>query len=154
MSRGLSSIRRRSVAGLLAVAAVLVMTVASPSLASGGVSTPVSIDDNFTGTSIDYSHVWDFWGTTQPDFVSFSQGGRTLNVNISSGAQPGFFLSGQTRCLVHGDFDAQVDFNLMDWPPQNGVWVALQPAFRYAASTWSSPTNGDSSSSSKGGAVS
>jgi hypothetical protein len=122
---GLSSIRRRTVAGLLAVPAVLVITVASPSLASAGVATPVSIDDNFTGTSIDYSNVWAWWGTNQPDFVSFSQGGGTLNVNISGGAQPDFNVGGQTRCFAQGDFDARVGFNLVDWPPQNGVTVSL-----------------------------
>jgi hypothetical protein len=110
----------------LAVAVVLVVAVAFPSLASGGVVTPVSITDRFTGPSIDYSNVWAFWGTNQPGLVSFSQGGGTLNVNVSSGAQPDFNVGGQTRCLAHGNFDAQVDFDLVNWPPQNGVWVVLQ----------------------------
>ena len=51
------SIRRRFVAVLLAAASVLVVSVALPRLARGGVVTPVSIDDNFTGKSIDYSNV-------------------------------------------------------------------------------------------------
>jgi hypothetical protein len=119
------SIRRRSVAALLAVAAALVASVVAPGLARGGVATPVSIDDNFTGTSIDYTNVWAWWGTNQPGLVSFSQRGGTLNVNVSGGAQPDFNVSGQTRCLAHGNFDARVDFNLINWPPQNGVWVSL-----------------------------
>jgi hypothetical protein len=125
MNGGLSSVRRKAVVSLLAVVAVLVATVAAPSLASGGVATPLSIDDNFTGTSIDYAHVWDWWGTNQPDFVSFSQGRGTLNVDVSGGAQPDFNVSGQTRCLAHGNFDARIDFNLAHWPPQNGVTVSL-----------------------------
>jgi hypothetical protein len=119
------SIRRRSIGALLAVAAALVASVVAPGLASGGVVTPVSIDDNFTGTAIDYSNVWAWWGTNQPGLVSFSQGGGALNVNVSSGAQPDFNVSGQTRCLAHGNFDARVRFNLVDWPPENGVWVSL-----------------------------
>src|SRR5262249_36877369 len=119
------SIRRRSIGALLAVAAALVASVVAPGLARGGVVTPVSIDDNFTGPSIDYAHVWAWWGTGQPDFVSFSQGGGTLNVNVGGGAPPDFNVGGQTRCLAHGNFDAQVDFKLVNWPPQNGVWVSL-----------------------------
>jgi hypothetical protein len=119
------SIRRQTVVALLAAAAALAATVAAPGLARGGVVTPVSIDDNFTGTSIDYSHVWAWWGTNQPGLVSFSQGGGGLNVSVSSGAQPDFNVGGQTRCLAHGNFDARVDFNLANWPSQNGVWVML-----------------------------
>jgi hypothetical protein len=119
------SIRRRSIAALLAVAAALVASVTAPGLARGGVATPVSIDDNFTGTSIDYTNVWAWWGTGQPDSVSFSQGGGALTVNVSSGAPPDFNVGGQTRCSAHGDFDARVHFNLVNWPPQNGVWVML-----------------------------
>lgn len=119
------SVRRRSIATLLALAAVLVASVAVPGLARGGVVTPVIIDDNFTGTSIDYSHVWAWWGTNQPGLVSFSQGGGALNVDVSSGAQPDFNVGGQTRCLAHGNFDARVDFNLANWPSQNGVTVML-----------------------------
>jgi hypothetical protein len=94
-------------------------------VARAGVVTPVSIDDRFSETAIDCLHVWAWWGTNQPGLVEFTQGGGVLTVDASAAAQPDFNVSGQTRCLAHGDFDAQVDFDLLTWPPQNGVWVSL-----------------------------
>jgi len=107
------------------VAALLATVIAFPAIAGGGIVTPHRIDEMFRDTSIDYSHVWAWWGTNQPAFVDFAQGGGVLTVNVAAGAQPDFNVSGQTRCLAHGDFDAQVGFNLVTWPAQNGVWVSL-----------------------------
>jgi hypothetical protein len=103
------------------VAAALVF----PGVAGAGIVTPHRIDETFNGSSIDYSHVWAWWGTNQPGLVDFAQGGGVLTVNVSAGAQPDFNVGGQTRCLAHGDFDAQVGFDLLAWPPQNGVTVSL-----------------------------
>jgi hypothetical protein len=114
--------RRLARIGAVAIV-VAVFTVAGA--ARGGVVTPVSINDSFNGTSIDYTKVWAFWGPNQPGLVDFAQGGGTLNVNVSAGAQPDFNVSGTTRCAAHGNFDARVNFNLPIWPPQNGVWVSL-----------------------------
>jgi hypothetical protein len=108
---------------LLVVA--VVAAVAFPAAASGGIVTPHRIDERFLGSAIDYSNVWAWWGTNQPGVVSFGQGGGLLTVDVSAAAQPDFNASGETRCLAHGDFDARVDFNLVQWPPQNGVWVSL-----------------------------
>ena len=108
----------------LLVAAV-VAAVAFPAAASGGIVTPHRIDEPFHGSAIDYSSVWAWWGTNQPGLVSFGQGGGVLTVDVSAAAQPDFNASGETRCLAHGDFDARVDFDLAQWPPQNGVWASL-----------------------------
>src|SRR6266550_3039712 len=83
------------------VAAALVF----PVTAAGGTVTPHRIDDTFRGSSIDYANVWAFWGTNQPGLVDFAQTNGALTVNVSAGAQP--------------------DFNLVNWPPQNGVSVSL-----------------------------
>ena len=107
------------------VAAIVATVFAFPAIAGGGIVTPHRIDEMFRGTSIDYSNVWAWWGTNQPGFADFAQGGGVLTVNVSAGAQNDFNVGSQTRCLAHGDFDAQVGFNLVTWPAQNGVWVAL-----------------------------
>jgi hypothetical protein len=69
--------------------------------------------------------VWAWWGTNQPGLVDFAQGNGVLTVRVSAAAQSDFNAGGQTRCLAHGDFNAQVDFNLVDWPARNGVSVSL-----------------------------
>jgi hypothetical protein len=105
--------------------AIIATALALPAVARGGIVTPHRIDETFLGSSIDYSNVWAWWGTNQTGPVSFAQGGGVLTLNVSGAAQPDFNVSGETRCLAHGDFDAQVDFNLVAWPPQNGVSVSL-----------------------------
>jgi hypothetical protein len=111
----------------IGVAALVAAAFTFPATAAGGIVTPNRIDDSFRGTSID-SNVWASWGTNQPGSIDFSEGGGTLNVNVSAGAQPDFNVGGQTRCEAHGDFDARVGFDLVTWPPQSGVWVSLMVA--------------------------
>jgi hypothetical protein len=109
---------------LLHLAAALAVAAAFSATASGGVS-PHRITDMFHGSTIDTSDVWAWWGTNQPGSVSFGQGDGVLTVDVAADAQPDFGAGGQTRCSVHGDFDAQVDFNLVNWPARNGVWVNM-----------------------------
>jgi hypothetical protein len=105
----------------------VVATLAFPGLGAAGVVTQRHIGDPFVGSAID-PNVWLPWGTNQPGLVDFGQSGGVMAVNVSAGAQPDFVVSGTTRCLAHGDFDARVDFNLVDWPAQGGVWVSLAVA--------------------------
>jgi hypothetical protein len=112
-------LRRASLLTALAIGIVF------PVNAAGGIVTPHRIDEAFLGSTIDYANVWAWWGTNQPDDVRFEQGKGVLTVKVSAAARPDFNVGGETRCLVHGDFDAQVDFNLVEWPPQNGVWLSL-----------------------------
>ena len=113
---------RLSAARMVLLAALAL--AALPAAASGGNVTPRTIDDRFAGSSID-SNVWAWWGTNQPAAVSFAQVKGAMTVNVSAAAQPDFNVSGQTRCLASGDFDARVDFDLSTWPAQNGVWLSL-----------------------------
>jgi hypothetical protein len=114
----------RTLARIGAVA-LIAAACAFPAVARGGNVTPHRIDETFLGTSIDYSHVWAWWGTSQPGLVDFAQGGGVLRVDVTAGAQPDFNVSGQTRCAAHGDFDARVHFDLATWPVQNGVWLSM-----------------------------
>ena len=109
----------------MVVVVAFTLALVVPAAAQAGKVTPHRIDESFADSSIDYSNVWAWWGTNQPGLVSFNQGGGVMTINVSSSAQPDFNVGGQTRCLVHGNFDAQVDFNLVNWPAQNGVWVSL-----------------------------
>jgi hypothetical protein len=109
----------------LFVAALTIAAAAFSASASGGIVTPHHIDENFLGSTIDTTNTWAWWGTNQPGLVSFAQGNGVLTVNVTAAAQPDLNASGQTRCLAHGDFDAQVDFNLVNWPARNGIWVSL-----------------------------
>jgi hypothetical protein len=110
---------------LLFVAVMIVTAAALSASARGGVVTPHHIDEMFSGSTIDTTNTWAWWGTNQPGLVSFAQGGGALTVDVTAAAQPDFNASGETRCLARGDFDAQVDFNLVNWPARNGVWVSL-----------------------------
>jgi len=108
------------------LAALAVVVLASAGIASAGIVTPHRIDETFKGTSIDYTHTWWFWGTNQPDAVSFNQANDVMNINVAATAQNDFNVGGATLCRVHGDFDATVDFNLPTWPTGDGIWVMLQ----------------------------
>jgi hypothetical protein len=104
-----------------------VATLAFPGLAGGGVVTQRHIGDPFIGSAID-PNVWLPWGTNQPGLVDIVQGGGVMTLNVSASAQPDFVAGVSTRCLAHGDFDARVDFNLVNWPHENGTSVSLQVA--------------------------
>ncbi len=111
-------------ARLVAIAAATTFLTLSAT-AGAGIVTPHHIDEMFRGISIDYTNTWAWWGTNQPSYASFAQTDGALSVNVSGAAQPDFNVSGATRCLAHGDFDARVEFSLDTWPAQNGVWVSL-----------------------------
>jgi hypothetical protein len=110
---------------LLVTVVVIAAIGAFAASARGGIVTPHRIDETFNGSTIDLADVWAWWGTNQPGLATFAQGGGVLTVNVTAGAQPDVNVGSQTRCLAHGDFEAQVDFNLVTWPPMNGIWVSL-----------------------------
>jgi hypothetical protein len=116
--------RLKPLARTVAVA-VVASLLAFPAVARAGVVTPHRIDETFTGTSIDYTHTWAFWGTNQPQAVQFDQANGLLNINVAASAQNDFNVSGATRCMARGDFDATVDLNLPTWPSGDGVWVSM-----------------------------
>lgn len=112
---------------LLVASLVSVAALAFPVLGGAGVVTLRHIGDPFNGSTID-PNVWLPWGTNQPGLVDLGQSGGVTTMNVSALAQPDFVVGESTRCLAHGDFDARVDFNLVNWPPENGTWLSLQGA--------------------------
>jgi hypothetical protein len=116
--------KRLLLLGALASAAA---ALGLPVLAGAGVVTQRHISDPFVGSTID-PNVWLPWGTNQPGLVELEQSGGVTTVNVSPDAQPDFVAGETTRCLAHGDFDARVDFNLANWPAENGTSLSLQVA--------------------------
>jgi hypothetical protein len=73
------------------------------------------MDDNFNGTSIDPNRWHDL--TPPPGFsVSVSETSQRLEITEGAGAGGGGIVS---QCSVSGDFDVQVDYPLLNWPPDN-----------------------------------
>ena len=63
--------------------------------------------------------------------VAVADGRLQLGVPFASVPDPGqdwISANIQTRCKIRGDFDVQVDFHLLQWPPANGVHVDLAVA--------------------------
>jgi hypothetical protein len=108
----------------LAAVAFAATALALPTAAHAGAVTPRHINEMFRGTSIN-PDVWAWWGTNQPDAATFAQTDGAMTVTVSGAAQPDVNVSGGTRCLAHGDFDARVHFSLDAWPAENGIWVSL-----------------------------
>jgi hypothetical protein len=126
----------------IGVVALTASLLASPGVARGGIVTPHRIDETFARSSIDYTHTWAFWGTNQPGAVQFKEANGMMNINVAGTAQNDFNVSGATRCMARGDFDATVDFNLPTWPTADGVWVSLMVTgtpFNVYRVTWQFP---------------
>jgi hypothetical protein len=68
-----------------------------------------------------------FWSVTgNSPGATAGVGNGALVVDVAAAAQPlpgqGFISAGvYSRCTLAGDFDAQVDYRLDDWPPNNSV---------------------------------
>ncbi len=105
----------RTLAGT-AVAAILLAATAVTTLASGWVGT--SLDDDFSDGVID-PVIWEA-PSHSPRTHVFETYGR-LEISHSANAQndPGGNTWGaalDSRCELRGDFEIQVDFQLLDWP--------------------------------------
>ena len=124
---------RRIVAFLLIILSVTVVFgigLTKPSIASipqpnrGQLAT---LADNFNSNSINGS----LWTTAQAGFgPSISAVNQRLEVSFptNSADDPSLAIFGaglSSRCTVKGDFDAQVDFRLLNWTFSNGVRVGL-----------------------------
>jgi hypothetical protein len=91
----------------------------------------VTITDDFSDRSVDRT-IWHVI-TTGTD-VSVEQLDGRLEISIGPEAIAGGtynVIDGHygTQCRLPGDFDAQVDFTLLDWPESNGVFAGVNAFF-------------------------
>jgi hypothetical protein len=112
---------------LVAVGGSATRAVRAAGVPPVGLVTPHFISDSFAGGVID-PNVWGWYGTSEPDHVTFRPGGGALVVSVAATAPNDFNASLGTRCKVRGDFDATLSFRLVQWPANNGVWVSLMAA--------------------------
>ena len=79
-------------------------------------------DDNSTNTAL--------WNTrVYGSGPSISEVDQRFEITFPSNSADGSggFFSGEyaSKCRLNGDFDVQVDYDLLDWPASNGVRVGL-----------------------------
>jgi len=103
----------------LALAAVLVATVAVGMIWSGAAL--AALLEDFSSDSIDHN-LWQYstYGGTE-----LEQTGGALVFTHPSTIHADFGANFNARCALTGDFDIQVDFDLVTWPADNGVRFAV-----------------------------
>jgi hypothetical protein len=92
----------------------------------------VTISDSFDGNQIDGT-IW-YQIHQGSGWPPLSENKGHLELVFPPGTAPGppynnYFGHVGTRCQFPGNFDARVDFSLVDWPAANGIVVALQAFF-------------------------
>jgi DNA-binding SARP family transcriptional activator len=118
---------------------------------------PVTSSDSFDGDFVDPT-IW-HQVTTDANVSIAEQDGRLL-VTLGAGAVPGgtydmIDVHVGTQCSFPGDFDARVDYTLLEWPSADNVVVGLSAIFAGAVvgresgtqsgdqyTSWVGPTNG------------
>jgi hypothetical protein len=101
---------------------------------------PVTISDSFNGDQID-STIW--YQSREGTGWSLSQHDGRLEFTFPPGTTPGPPYGNYgghvgTLCKLPGDFDARVDYRLVDWPPGNGMLAILWSFFLPANAGWQS----------------
>jgi hypothetical protein len=89
--------------------------------------------DDFNDNTIDPSHWIAFQVGYGPTVVETNQRLEiTLPADSSDDSVMGLFEAGYLGvCRLRGDFDIQVDYELLNWPYANGVRVGLGPIWLY-----------------------
>jgi hypothetical protein len=92
---------------------------------------PYRLSDDFSGTTVDPT----IWHTIiSGTGATIAETGGQVQIELQSDGQPGgaYNVLGAhygTQCKFPGDFDAQVDYSLLDWPKGSGVLVDLAGFF-------------------------
>lgn len=85
-----------------------------------------------------------WWTGGSDQQVAVTQADGVVTFAVSATAPDGFNASVRTRCRVEGDFDAEVDFHLVQWPGTDGITVTLMAADLGGVNTYRSDTFGES----------
>ena len=98
-------------------------------------ATPVTISDTFAGDFLDPA-MWH--QVTTDDNVSISEQDGQLLVTVGAAAVRGgaynqIDVHAGTQCSFPGDFDAYVDYKLLEWPAADNIFIGLNAI--YAGST-------------------
>jgi DNA-binding SARP family transcriptional activator len=106
-----------------------------PASASAQVHHAVTISDRFNSDYIDPT-IWAI--VADGGDVSAAEEGGRLVLTVGPKAVPGgtydqIDVHAGTQCSFPGDFDARVDYKLLDWPAADNVWVGLNAIYASAA---------------------
>jgi len=98
-------------------------------------SRSVTISDSFDGDIVDPT-IWQ--PITTDDNLSIVEQGGQLVITVGANAQPGGQYDGidahvGTRCDWSGNFDARVDYTLLEWPAKDNVFVGLNAIYADSA---------------------
>ena len=101
---------------------------------------PVTISDSFNGDQIDGT-IW--YQVREGTGWEMSQHNGRLELTFPPGTTPGPPYGNYgghvgTLCKLPGDFDARVDYTLVDWPPRNGMLAILWSFFLPGNEGWQS----------------
>ncbi len=105
------------------------------SISMATASTTSIFSDNFNNNDIDSSN-WDIYYIGNSSTVD--EADEKLEIVIPANSSSKLTMAGITSlCQLRGDFDMQVDYELLTWPSSNGVRVGL-------TTTYEGSTNGSS----------
>ncbi|HEX4526981.1 MAG TPA: BTAD domain-containing putative transcriptional regulator [Gaiellaceae bacterium] len=105
---------------------------------------PVTISDTFGGDFVDPT-IWHQVTTDANVSIAEQNGELVLTVGpaaVRGGAYNQIDVHVGTQCSFPGDFDARVDFNLLEWPQADNIFVGLSAIFagsvvgRESSSQW------------------
>ena len=94
------------------------------------ISTPYApLEDDFDDNLRD-----PFWHVIQDPGASISETDGRVQISIDGSAEPGGPFNQVnahfgSNCSLPGDFDMQVDYSLLEWPPADGVFASLNAFF-------------------------
>lgn len=86
--------------------------------------------DDFGSPTIDRGH-WDYFAIGIGPAIDAVNGRVEVTIPATTHADPGHTISDGhivTRCQAHGDYDVRIDYALLEWPANNGVYLQLGAA--------------------------
>jgi PKD repeat protein len=80
------------------------------------------LEDDFNDNTVNSS----IWKVTQAGGPQTVETNQQIEITFPPGSSGGQFTAGlNSNCTLHGDFDIQVDYRLIEWPTSNGVRIGI-----------------------------